>query len=189
MNNIAALNRAWVSAFLDDVGNGSGQTNAIGNYPSPTEFRLVAPVGTTIEIASATLEIVSSAMNRYGYMNGLLTNGTDFFVSEKVSGVYTKTLQFFSSAQGFKAIIHQDYYASGATSQEDIARIFSNPVAAPMMYFHWDFVALFGAPIVLRGASEGKIVFQVNDNFAAIGAIRHRLMVRGFRYAERYANP
>lgn len=189
----------YINWLLDDIGDQSGNRNANGNYAllPDYEFRTVATPGRVYQIHTMNVWIstaTTGAINRVGYGMGgaglFGQAGIRMTMQEKTAlGSYFTLLDFGGNAAGQSVLFHYDWTKLGAECLDDVAMRFASPAESPWMIFRFDFVKLFGAPIVLRGNREAKLVVNVGGNNLAPGGginlSEHYFMVRGLDYDEK----
>lgn len=172
----------YIRQALDDVGDGTGNTNMNQDYSStPTEFRIVAPPGRDIELYRMTIEIASPSLQRCGYgdLSVALTNGISLAASEKdpTTLLYGTFLEF-----GTQIPLRVTTMAGWSRLGGEFT------MASPTVYFEFDFRKMFGHPIVLRGNREGKLLILLRDNMSTGGAnlSRHFAFVSGRSFPNLY---
>lgn len=147
-----------VSTLLDTNGDGTGDTNANGNYVgNPTRFYIQPPIELVYKIQTVNLEIVvNGSFEADGYGDGLkLLNGIVMFVENdgNVSNLLptggtiksNSTWSILSSPERTGAVIPQ-----GNNPEHLLSRI-----VIPEM---------FEKPIFLNGATNDKFGFILSDD-------------------------
>lgn len=148
---------------LDIVGDGSGTTNAIGDYSTPTEFKFVPAVGDTVYIERLLIVITDGAILADGYGGlGALTNGIKLEVTNS-------TIVYFSfTPEPIKRTSHWGKYSYDSN-------LLNFKTTNESFLSRWTFTN-FGDPI--RVTNDKHISVTLQDNMT--GLVEHYFTVEGF---------
>ncbi len=160
--------RSYVCRFMDTVGDGTGEKNAIGDYSSAEQIFFIQPsdIG-TLRITRLMISIEDAGpIDAGAYGNGIdLVNGIQLQVRDN-SGVLndlTDGVPIFTNAHWgrYTYDIKESSFGMGA-----------NYVLA-----RWSFIKS-GITIRLQGVENERLTMVLNDDFS--GLVSHRFLVQGF---------
>lgn len=168
-NKISNLTSQSVQPFarrLDTVGDGTGTSNAIGNYASPTRFMLKPAAGELLIINELHIYVEDGGAFDSGlYGNNIvLTNGINV---ELVQGSLVGNLQ------GANAIMSNSHWTRVTFSTQTMDFGSGNNAIA----WRWSFKEMF-VPLTLTAEDELAVILQ--DNFT--GLVNHSFSARGARF-------
>lgn len=160
-----------LNRMLDTVGDGSGVTNANGDYTAAAALFTIAPgPGEIFEIAQLQVEIQTSGggntirPNRYADISGGLTSGVNIHTHNGLV-VLRQITEASQPIRDNRDWVRNAYEVSTETDQ-----------ANGFMHVLWDF-AKQDAKIVIDGDASEELRVRLNDNFT--GLIGHTFTVRG----------
>ena len=160
-----AISRQMFSRFLDTVGDGSGTTNAVGNYSGGEEVFFIAPAITeNFEVSRMIVSAEDTTgfqAQEYGNLGSALGTGIVVRVSD---------------ADGVKFILTEEPVTTNAnwgTYCFD-ADVKSWGSGNELLLARWTF-ALSGTPVRLNPGDKLEVV--LNDDFS--GLISHRFLTQG----------
>lgn len=150
---------------LDTVGDGSGTMNAVGNYVTPTTFKITCPSGKKYNITEMLVHISGAtnfSIGAYGNIAGGRTNGVK--IQFTVGGVTSvlNTGEFFKTNDDWAHVssyINHIAYAGGGDS-----------IVVPFS------ITDFGIPLQLSGGDSLEVV--LNDNFTTL--VSHHFVAHGY---------
>lgn len=151
--------------LLDTVGDGSGATNANGNYSvTPQNFRRNIPNGFNYALIRITTVLgVSSPMtiNGYGNIVAALTNGLLF--NGQING---------SSFSNTGSVVRTNAEFAVRSTSTDVFQLTAND----FMFQAYQDLSQFGnGPIILRGNLGDFVQYTLNDNFSTLAQQRFSL--------------
>ncbi len=164
-----ATNEPAISRFLDTVGDGTGVSDATGDYSvSPVTFIFRPAADQLIQVATFEVSIkdMSIVSGRYGNIMGGLVNGYVFRLKDDVGGD-----QALLAGRVFKT--SADFAASGAD-----ASVFSQGAGGEVLTATWNLRNRFDVVQGLNGATGQRIEVTLNDDFT--GLDEHRFQVQGY---------
>ncbi len=158
-----------VHQFLTVDGDGTGISNAIGDYSSVEEIFYIQPaIDEVMVIHEILLHIVDSgaiAATGYGGMSAL-TDGLDVLITNANSprlsmlpGLIKENVDFMHCGLGAFNLVN-----------------FTGGIDSIIASFK---TVNFGAPIILDGSQEHKIEVVLNDSF--VGLVDHHFIAHGFK--------
>lgn len=162
-----------ISKDLDTTGDGSGTTNAIGNYASEaTSFKIAPGDNQTFILHRLIISVEDAgAFDAAVYGNGItLTNGMVLRVSD-ASGVLFKL-----TGDNIKS------NADWAEHCHDLT-IHNFGIGNVIMTARWTF-SESGVPIELNGDKGQFLEIVLNDDFSAL--VEHHFLIQGFSKNEGY---
>lgn len=150
---------------LTDVGDGTGVSNAIGNYAAEMFEIFITNPDRAIQISSAVIGIRDSGLftqDRYGAMNGPLTNG----IRIKVKDGQNATLLDLTAAAPIKTNGGWSFLTSNVTPL---------PMGAGDGFhtIEWEFSRLSGSNLVLEPGH--RLSIELNDDFSSL--VEHTFFV------------
>lgn len=150
---------------LDTLGTGLGTTNAIGNYLTPTRFKLNPQAGELIVVHELHIYIEDGGTLDSGfYGNGLtLVNGIRVEVIQNgvVSGLTNNNVM--TNAHWTRVTFNSQVLTFG--------------IGNAALAFKWDIGATM-VPLALSAGDELAVI--LNDNFT--GLINHSFSMRGYKF-------
>lgn len=158
-----------LNRLLDTVGDGSGVTNAIGDYSVTAETFLIAPgPGEVFEIHALGVEIQTSSggnsirPNRYGDIVGGLSVGLDIYTHNGISVVEEIT------EAGSPILDNRDWirYAFDVSTETDNQTGF--------IHINWDFG---DAAITISGDATEELRVGMNDDLSQL--VGHTFTAKG----------
>lgn len=158
--------------LADVVGDGSGETNAVGNYAAGQGFKVTAQPGEELLIWRVIIHIEDAgaiASDAYGALPAL-ANG---FLARKLNANGSVN---FDLLDGHNVKINSDWGHTG----EHLELIEWASGSIKSVYATWDFVDMFGVPLTLYAGQS--IEFYAQDNLT--GLLDHHFTVTGQRNAE-----
>jgi len=169
----AAAALVWppLNRLLDTIGDGSGVTNAVGDYSVvAATLRIAPPAGEIYEIAQLQVEIEtqlggpSIRPSRYGDIVGGLSTGIDIHTHDGVS-VLRQITETGKNIEDNRDWIRNAYEVSTETDQ-----------SSGFMHVLWDF-AKQDAKIVLDGDLSHELRVVLNDDLSSL--VGHTFTVKG----------
>lgn len=167
--------RKHINLLLSSNGDGTGTTNAIGDYSSTPLSLRYRPTNATEEFIIHRMIIsVEDAGNfdadQYG--NGItLTNGLRIYVKNSSDDILEEITSFPILSSGDLAAHCHD------------VTLFSFGIGNNILTARWTFQKS-GIPIVLRGTESEYLEVYLNDDFT--GLIKHRFVIQGHYKNEDY---
>lgn len=167
LSNLSSQSALPFARRLDTVGNGTGVSNAIGDYSgTPTRFRLIPAAGELIIVNELHIYIEDGGPLDAGtYGNGLvLTNG---IAVELKQGLVTRNIQ------GTNPILNNSHWTRVTFNTASMVFGGGNNALA----YRWDLKNMY-VPLALSSNDELAII--LNDNFT--GLVSHSFSARGFQF-------
>ena len=161
--------KVMFSRALDTVGNGTGTSNAVGTYATPTDFFIKPAAGQVFEITRMIVNVVDTVgMDADAYGNGItLTNGIKIFVADDTGDLFEIT----DAANPIKTNGDWAHYCYDAD-------IKTWGTGNEHLVVRWTF-AKAGQPIVLHSTYGQKLIVRLNDTFT--GLVEHNFIVQGVK--------
>jgi len=156
--------------YLDTVGDGSGTTDAIGNYATATAFKITPPSDRIFVLSRMIVQVVDNGnfdADKYGN-NVTLTNGLLMCVRDSNEGILLDLCdnQAIKTNAGWAAVCYdsrEDAYGTGNS----------------YLSVRWTF-SKSGAGIRIDGTQGQDFAVILEDNFSTL--IKHVFMVQGWSY-------
>ena len=154
-----------ISRYADDIGDGSGVDNAIGDYSiTPKSFKIAPAVGETFSVERMIVYIRDTGSfdaDKYGN-NITLTNGITIRVKTDIGGADTTHWDVtdnlpIKSNSGWKRLMHDELVSAYGIGDESVT-------------YRYTF-ARDGSPIILEGDNGDELQIILNDNFT--GLVEH----------------
>jgi hypothetical protein len=161
-----------ISRYMDTNGDGTGATNAVGNYTTTAAAFYYQPVAGAVAYISRMIVSVEDTggmqAEEYGNIGAALTNGIEVKVVDDVGTIYdlTSGVPIKTNSQWGQVCYDVEVKAWGSGNDLLVAR--------------WTF-AQSGTRIELEGDNNERIEAQLNDNFTDL--ISHRFIVQGYEVA------
>lgn len=156
-----------LTRFLDTNGDGTGTTNANGNYSvTPEEFYIQPGEGYYYDIARMIVEIQdTSGMSAvdYGNIAGGLANGVSVQVVRGATTLRDLTPDPIKSNAEWASYCYDADLKTWSTGNEFLA-------------VRWTF-AKSGKPLYLSGDHSDRLVVTLNDDLT--GLVEHKFLVQG----------
>lgn len=159
------MNRFMLNRPLDTVGNGTGISNANGNYSTiPQSFKLIAPVDENYTISNILIHIAGTgafAYTGYGSIMAGLTKGWTIKI--------------------FKDGVLRDLFNGQIIKSNQDLQLISNMVTKPAFTGMGDCITVtlsfnqYGMPFYINNPEYIEVL--LNDNFT--GLTEHKFLVQG----------
>ena len=147
---------SWISRFLDEIGDSTGNVDMVGNYSSnPLDFKYTVPEGKLLYVYSLTVTIEDNgSLDAGSYGNGIaLTNGLKFGILTRSGEIVSATIQKPITTNASWATYAHDLVVHDFGSGNNTLTI--------RYLFERD-----GIPI--KVASGQSLAVQLNDNFSGL---------------------
>ena len=160
----------FLSQFLSTGGDGSGTTNAIGNYAVPTSFFIQPPTDIVYEIALLEFHISDAGkfgQTEYANLGAALSTGIIVKTSDDVGDIFIIT-------NGEPIKTNDDYFHIAT-----LLNLHDWGGVDDTLFVTLNFVDRYGSPLLLDGDQNQKLEIILEDNFA--GLIDHHFIASGIK--------
>lgn len=161
------MDYAIINQFLDTNGDGTGTTNANGNYAvTPTEFYIQPGAGYYYKIARMIVEIedtVGMSATDYGNITSGLTNGVSVQVKRGSTVLRDLTPDTVKANAQWAAYCYDADLKAWGSGNEVLA-------------VRWTFEKS-GLPAYLNGTENDRLSVTLNDDLT--GLVTHTFLVQG----------
>ncbi|MBW2647249.1 MAG: hypothetical protein JRE23_13960 [Deltaproteobacteria bacterium] len=151
------LGGSWISRFLDDVGDSTGEVNMNGNYTGPNtgDFKFTVPENSILYVYNLIITIEDQgSLDAGSYGNGVaLTNGLQFGVLRRSGELEATTLQVPIKTNASWASYAHDLQVHDFGSGNNTLTV------------HYNFERE-GIPIKIK--SGQALVLRLSDDFSAL---------------------
>lgn len=163
---IAGVSRSYTSQLLSTNGDGSGDTNAVGNYVSATEFYISPAVNKTLEIHRLLVHLTDTgSLDANTYGNGVvLTNGIQISLTNGTGTRFITTNPITNNGDW------------GSQCYDSQALVFGQ--GDESLNARWTFTRA-GVPLTLTSPSH-RLSVILNDDFTGLN--EHVFTVQGNSY-------